>query len=529
MSPQPSHKLPREHPRQPVSPSGMPVARERPAFHVPAAADWSLAARKRAMLGRALSLGLGAIVLCSAIAWQPDRTGAQSGQPLEYTLDALDKVRIRAHEWRPARDELFEWKALNAEYTVGASGKLALPVVGEIDVSGMTTAQVALAIGDRMKQRIGLVENPDVSVEVVECRPIYVVGQVARPGAFAFKPGLTVVQAVSLAGGIRRIEFGSRLEREIIQTQSDMILNATETRSLIARRARLEAEFDGSKEIKFPQSLLQNEDQEPVARLLQQERMVLEARRGSYKNQIEALRQLKLFLEQETTSLRGQIASHNMVVAIARKELETIAILVQKGLAVQTRKLGLERNMAQLEGDRLRMETTLAHNQQEIGKTALAIIDLNAKRDIELATDMRNTQARLDELAPRLETSKLLLEETEQAVPMHASMRALVKMEPTYMILRKIGRHAPVAEVQAEEMTAVQPGDTIKVRQATEADAGVTAISFSRWSGRSARDAESLAVGSVPVAPSPGAALAPEQKTRAPSRAPKPAPHQMLQ
>ena len=300
-----------------------------------------------------------------------------------------------------------------------------------------------------------------------------------------------------------------------------MILNATETRSLFARKARLDAEFGGATEIKFPAALEKSADQEPVARLMQQERAVLEARRNAYDNQLAGLKQLKQFLDKETVSLKGQLATHNTVVGLARKELETISGLVQKGLAVQSRKMGLERNVAQVEGDRLRMETTLAHNQQEISRTSLAIIDLNARRDIELATEMRNTQARLDELGPRLETSKLLLDESEQAAPMMMAIRIQGKLEPVYAIVRQVSRSSPAVELQADEMTAVQPGDTIKVKNQTEFNAGATATSFSRWSNGQNRDGAGMAIGGVPNTP------VPDRKSRAPAQQ-KPISHQFL-
>ncbi|MFC6746256.1 polysaccharide biosynthesis/export family protein [Methylobacterium persicinum] len=92
--------------------------------------------------------------------------------------------------------------------TVDVDGAVALPLVGEIPAEG-------LAVGD-LRRRIteGLVagralKNPDVTVELVEYRPFYVSGDVARPGAIPYRPGLTARVAVALAGGYDALRFRS--------------------------------------------------------------------------------------------------------------------------------------------------------------------------------------------------------------------------------------------------------------------------------------------------------------------------------
>jgi polysaccharide export outer membrane protein/exopolysaccharide production protein ExoF len=49
-----------------------------------------------------------------------------------------DRVRITVYEWRPSRDELFEWRALNAEYTAQPSGNVSVPPIGKVLAAGLT-------------------------------------------------------------------------------------------------------------------------------------------------------------------------------------------------------------------------------------------------------------------------------------------------------------------------------------------------------------------------------------------------------
>ena len=134
----------------------------------------------------------------------------------EYLLGPQDKVRLKVYEWRASRDVIFEWTALNDSFVVGADGTLFLPFVGQIRAQGTAPGDLARAIGDRLMQHMGLGRQPDVAVEVVQYRPFYIVGYVTQPGEFPYRPGLTVLQALGIAGGLRTHEEDmSRLEREV--------------------------------------------------------------------------------------------------------------------------------------------------------------------------------------------------------------------------------------------------------------------------------------------------------------------------
>ena len=61
-------------------------------------------------------------------------------------------MRIKVFEWRPSKDEMFEWAAFNSEYTVGATGKLSLPLIGDVPAAGMSTADLAQSIAERLSK-----------------------------------------------------------------------------------------------------------------------------------------------------------------------------------------------------------------------------------------------------------------------------------------------------------------------------------------------------------------------------------------
>jgi polysaccharide export outer membrane protein len=75
-----------------------------------------------------------------------------------------------------------------------------MPLLGNVQASGLTPSEFADRLDADLKEQKFLKE-PSVSVEVLAYRPIFVLGEVAKPGQYAYQPGMTVLTAVAVAGG----------------------------------------------------------------------------------------------------------------------------------------------------------------------------------------------------------------------------------------------------------------------------------------------------------------------------------------
>ena len=144
-----------------------------------------------------------------------------------------------------------------------------------------------------------------------------------------------------------------RLEREVIATTGELNQLEAERLALLARKARLELEFHGLDDIQFPPLLFGGANATFTKVAMAQEKQVFDARQNAYKTQTQALEQLHTYLEKEVTSIEGQIKNHDAEVNLVSQELDTVRGLVSKGLTTQPRRLGLERNLAQAQGDKL--------------------------------------------------------------------------------------------------------------------------------------------------------------------------------
>lgn len=107
-----------------------------------------------------------------------------------YRLGAGDQVRVIT----------YGEQVLTGQFSVDDSGRVSLPLIGPLQAGGLTTGEFSAKVAETLKSR-KLIENPSVVVEIAQYRPVFVLGEVQRPGQFPFQPRMTVLAAVALAGG----------------------------------------------------------------------------------------------------------------------------------------------------------------------------------------------------------------------------------------------------------------------------------------------------------------------------------------
>ena len=98
---------------------------------------------------------------------------------------------------------------LSKDYTVGESGKIAFPLIGEVTVLSLKTKQVERLLRKRLKS--GFLVNPRVNVTIRTYRSVYINGQVKTPSGYPFVPGMTVRKLISIAGGFTERASTSRI------------------------------------------------------------------------------------------------------------------------------------------------------------------------------------------------------------------------------------------------------------------------------------------------------------------------------
>ncbi|TCM21372.1 polysaccharide export outer membrane protein [Novosphingobium sp. PhB165] len=108
-----------------------------------------------------------------------------------YRVGAGDKIKVVVQDL----------DAANGEYTVEDTGLISLPYVKQVAVAGMTYREIEQGIAAALLKQGIMTGDPVVNVAPVELRPFYVTGEVNQPGQFPYRQGLTVLSALSAAGG----------------------------------------------------------------------------------------------------------------------------------------------------------------------------------------------------------------------------------------------------------------------------------------------------------------------------------------
>lgn len=118
---------------------------------------------------------------------QEDMTKAPTAA---YTLGVGDEIMVK----------VYGEQDLSMGVILAESGSFNYPFLGEIKAQGLTVAELEQLITGGLKGPY--LRDPEVTVSIKEFRPFYLNGEVERPGGYPYRPGLTLEQAISVAGGL---------------------------------------------------------------------------------------------------------------------------------------------------------------------------------------------------------------------------------------------------------------------------------------------------------------------------------------
>jgi polysaccharide biosynthesis/export protein len=131
-------------------------------------------------------------------AWRLRRAGAARRASLHAAPPPAGSYRLGPGDALIIR--VYDAPQLSGSFSVNDSGSVDLPLLGLIQAAGSSTGQLAAVIAQAL-QKNGLILQPSVAVEVTAYRPFYILGEVSRPGQYPFRPDMTVLTAISIAGG----------------------------------------------------------------------------------------------------------------------------------------------------------------------------------------------------------------------------------------------------------------------------------------------------------------------------------------
>jgi protein involved in polysaccharide export with SLBB domain len=372
----------------------------------------------------------------------------------EYALGPQDVLTVRVGHWDLTEGVYVPWDGMNGEYVVGPDGTVQLPMAGPVMAAGQTQEGIRAAIADALRARVATRDEVEVSVEISGFRSVYVLGAVRSPGAYPFTPGLTVLQAIGLAGGLAQsgMEY-QRNERSALASLGNYEVMKLNLWRAIAREARLVAESEELDGVETPPEL---GEAELADELMAREREIFAARRAALESALSQLDELETLLVGQIDQLSEQTALRARQLELADEELANITDLVERGLTTAARRIELESRVADQEIRLLELATARLNAEQRLNETGRERADLVNARAREVAEELLAVRGEIEEIRIRMRTEAALYAEATQYEDGYVRPEGIGA--PVLELTR--GEAAPILVARSDLM---QPGDVLEL------------------------------------------------------------------
>ena len=190
-----------------------------------------------------------------------------------------------------------------------------------------------------------------------------------------------------------------RLDETVARANLAMVAKSID--EMTARRARLEAERDGAKTIRFPAELVSRADQIDVADLVNGEQRLFDNRQEARAGQKSQLRERVAQLAEQIDGTKLQASAKADEIDLIASELTGVQELWKKNLVPITRVTSLKREETRLRGERGQLISTVAQAKGKISETELQIMQIDQDLRSEVSTELREVQAKIAEFVER--------------------------------------------------------------------------------------------------------------------------------
>lgn len=409
----------------------------------------------------------GLIVLLSGLLVAADGTAVSAQEA--YRLNTGDRVSMKVVAWDRIELDFREYDALSGEYVIGPDGAVMFPMLGAVPAVGKGAAELADEISSSLQSRLGLVAKPSTTISIVSYRPVYLLGAVEQPGFYSYSPGLTVQQALALAGGTSTLlDAQTDGLSAVIRSSGTLRSVSIQLARMRVTAARLRAEKAGESEIALPDDLVHPDGPSAIEAIVAHETTLLQSRRDAQRRALDAIEDSKKILETEITALDTKREGQLRQIALLEEQIANLQSLVESGLARSPTLAALQRQFIDLENRQLDTDTAVFRAQQSISELARDRISIEANRQLEVLRELQRAEAEVDQLDVRRDTNTQLLAGAEAMLASEGEVSPLVRL--TYTITRET--EAGRTKIAADLGTRLQPADVLEVSILTGSDNG---------------------------------------------------------
>lgn len=384
----------------------------------------------------------------------------------EYRVGAGDKLEI----------SVVGVSELQRMVPVQADGTISFPLLGTLDVGGLTLpdvrARIKASLASKVyrqrssdgREQVIVIGLDEVTITVVEYRPIYVKGAVARPGEFTYRLSMTVREAVALSGGYDILPI--KISNPFLETadfRGEYEALWLEFAKEQARVWRLKAELE-SREVDDQTVIQSIPEDAPVSRAMVTRIVALatdqfKTRQSDYKRQEDFLRKSIQQIDGQIETITQQVREEKKGAEADAKELARAIKLYNKGTLVSNRVVEARRTVLLSSTRKLQTSAQLMQVKQQKQDLTRQLGRFSNERRIAVLQELEGATVRLGEIRTKLQSvgEKLQYSAISKAQLTDGSNRKL----PGVAVHRKeSGKFQKMAVTEAFEL---QPGDVVEV------------------------------------------------------------------
>jgi HlyD family secretion protein len=199
-----------------------------------------------------------------------------------------------------------------------------------------------------------------------------------------------------------RVTAGQALvELDPTDAKSELAIIEKTIDELEVKKARLQAQRDGVRELKLPDRISAKKTDEKIAEIISGQLKLLQSTTDSLKGKLDQLKQQEEQMKEQISGIDAQMESKKSQVDLIKEELTGLKKLQAKGLVPKSRILAVERDEARLEGENGELRASKASTQNRIGEVALRALQLQEDLRTEALTELRDAEGKIGEFSER--------------------------------------------------------------------------------------------------------------------------------
>ena len=342
---------------------------------------------------------------------------------------------------------------LSGEYRIADDQTISIPVLGRVSVARLDAAGLEKVLAERLSRLVG--REAYVTVEVTEYRPVFVSGYVSRPGTAPWKPGMTVLQAVTVSGGTFRGANSNGIDGG---TSTKVQRAIDDQKRVLATIARLSAERNGAAKMELPPRLIALVGRKEAQELIDAQLTSFLSRKSATEAQVSGLERAIALAKEELGSVRAQRERMHEQLKFRKAQFVQLKGLYNKQLLRLDRLSEEELRISDLEEKVASLGVSISRTDGTLVGLQRDLANIRQDRNAIIDTDLLKLERDAAQLELEIEAAGPIVRKiTRPAADADGSTKEVV----LYEIVRQDAAGAKT--LPADRNTLLKPGDMLVV------------------------------------------------------------------